>query len=211
MTHLTKQAGVIKQALENPSSLQWVETLAGEVRPLLRAVDFSQITTALDPFSGAGIVASELRSVGVTVTTNDLNRHWSANLRVDALQPSLYQSHRVQCIVSSPWFAVLDIAIPLAVLHCPFAAFHCPGHYLTNAPIPRQHYFSKLQSEGRLHVIMGLPRGATGYRCIWVCIFSDSSLRAKLVRSTHLSSSLSISWAEHAPELGEPGFALGDA
>ena len=51
-------------------------------------------------------------------------------------------------MVTSPWFAVLDIAVPLAVMASRVVAcVHVPSYYLTDMTESRARYFRKLSLE----------------------------------------------------------------
>ncbi len=87
-------------------------------------------------------------------------------------------------IVTSPWFAVLDLALPLAVEAAQVAAcIHVPGHYMASGLGPRYAYLRQLQHCNRLVVLLGLPCGPMGWRCTWIVVFNYAALRAKLLRS----------------------------
>ena len=76
------------------------------------------------------------------------------------------------------FFAVLDLALPIAVLYAHHSVCcHVPGHYVTDRPAPRMEWFRQLQSQGRLMIIAGLPRGPMGRRCMWLCVFRSAALR----------------------------------
>jgi hypothetical protein len=145
----------------------------------------------------------------VKLHTNDISPTWeSADTHEDALQPKVYRKYPVQVIVTSPWFAVLDFAVALSVLHAPVVAIHMPGHWMTSATVPRQQFLRGLQAEGRLHVVMGLPRSPMGHRCMWLLVFANQQLKERIVRFSHLKQgSFTLSWVLHgeAPMLSSGG------
>jgi len=106
----------------------------------------------------------------------------------DALQPGNYRTWRdkygsCDAVITSPWFAVLDIAVPLAVMASRVVAcVHVPSYYLTDMTESRARYFRKLSLEGRLHVIGHLEHGPIGRRCIWVLVFKNPLVRAKMLQ-----------------------------
>ena len=57
------------------------------------------------------------------------------------------------------------------------ACVHVPGHYVTNAHPARLAWLRRLRDQGRLALLLGLPRGATGRRCLWVLVFRDVATR----------------------------------
>ena len=199
-TASSRLANEIRRSREDACNLQWVSTYDSEVEVLLEAVDFSSVASVLDPFSGAGTVAGVIgRHMKVPVITNDIHSVWDRVMfKEDALQPGFYRRHPATAIITSPWFAILDFAVALAVLHVPVVAMHVPGHWLTSAPLPRQHYLRSLQAQGRLHLIMGLPRSPMGHRCMWLLVFATQQLKEQMVRPSHMQQgAFTLSWVLH--------------
>ena len=89
----------------------------------------------------------------------------------------------MDAVVMSPWFSFLDIVAPLA---CLFAAsvvcVHVPGHYITDATPARFAWLRNMKMAGRLHLVLGLPRGLMGRRCIWMCVFASPDIKLRMVR-----------------------------
>jgi transposase InsO family protein len=170
-----------------PGQPECVVTQPAEVDPLLETIDLSHCLYVFDPWSGTGGVQLALRAQSISVVCNDINVTHDAHYHLDALQPSTYHkvTHvhgRPDAIVCSPWFRVLDLALPLAVMFAgSVACVHVPGHYVTNAHPARLAWLCRLRDAGRLVLLLGLPRGATGRRCIWVVVFKDSSTRRMLM------------------------------
>ncbi|PNH08426.1 hypothetical protein TSOC_004993 [Tetrabaena socialis] len=175
-----------RSSLQASGEPECVATLPEEVEPLLRCVDFSRCTAVFEPWNGTGVISRVLQAHGLRVLRNDVNPRHEADWHADALQPGLYQHlQRVQsyqAIIASPWFAVLGIALPLAVRYAPVVAFHVPGHFVTNAPPGRRLYLAALALAGRVSLILGLPRGPSGPRCLWLVVFELAALRARLLR-----------------------------
>ena len=95
----------------------------------------------------------------------------------------MQQHHTVDAIVTSPWFTVLDLALPLAAAHArTVACVHVPGHYVTDAHPNRVAYLLSLMQAGRLHILWNLPKGPSGRRCGWLIVFTNSWMRDKLIR-----------------------------
>jgi hypothetical protein len=160
----------------------FIRTDLSEVVPLLAAVDFSTCQGFYDPFAGSGGIATAFATEGYAVVQNDLNTHWGHSTCADALQPGHYiQPPHV--IVTSPPFDVLDIAVPLAARYAGVVAcIHVPGHWIGGPRDARQDWLKQLAAEGRLHTILGLPRGDSHRRCAWVIIFSSAAKRQELLR-----------------------------
>ena len=167
---------------QHPGEPQRVITLEPEITPLLAAVDFSNSIGIADLFAGTGSIANAFYQQGPRVITNDINPTVPPDTHLDALRHSTYaklqESKRIHVVVTSPLFAILDLALPLAILYAHHAVCcHVPGHYVTDGPAPRMEWLRQLQSQGRLMVIAGLPRGPMGRRCIWLCVFRSAALR----------------------------------
>jgi len=170
-----------------PGQPECVVTQPAEVVPLLEAVDLSHCSYVFDPWSGTGGVPLALRAKSLSVVCNDINVRHVADFHLDALQPVTYRKvehvhGRPDAIVCSPWFRVLDLALPLAVMFAGLVAcVHVPGHYVTNAHPARLAWLRRLRDAGRLALLLGLPRGATGQRCLWLVVFKDVATRKLLM------------------------------
>jgi hypothetical protein len=192
--HLSVVASKIRDAYAaaadaDGEGLQCVPTLREEVQWLLSRVDLADCGHVLEPFNGTGTVSAVLREFGIQkVTTNDLAGVVSANMHLDALQPTFYQKcaeaqGAIDAVVCSPWFTVLDVALPLAVSAArSVVCMHVPGHYVASGLAPRYTYLRELQQQGRLAVLFGLPRGPMGWRCAWIVVFKSAALKAKLMK-----------------------------
>ena len=81
-------------------------------------------------------------------------------------------------VVTSPWFGVLDVALPLlAHFARPVAFVHVPMHYVLDAHSRRAHFLAELQNAGRLLFVGNLPLGPLHRRCMWVGIFHTAEAR----------------------------------
>jgi hypothetical protein len=184
------------QPAKSPHStgLGFVPTAPEEILVLLQAVDFSKCSRFFDPFAGSGSIAHVFGKVGHKVLQNDLNVFWQHPSAVDALQPYSYDWASSQVIVTSPPFDVLDIAAPLiAVKAGAVACIHVPGHWLSSPRVARQRWLQQLAADGRLHVIMGLPRGAAGRKCAWVLVFRTAYIKHQLL--TAVPGDMSVRYA----------------
>eukprot|EP00877_Chromochloris_zofingiensis_P012150 jgi/Chrzof1/7189/Cz02g14070.t1 len=185
--HITKVASAVTAATAPGSNPQCVPTTAEEVNSLLAVLDFSSVSTIVDPFSGTGTIKQQFSKAGYTVSTNDISTAHTADQHADATQPSYYKTlsaaDNLHAVVTSPWFTVLDIVLPLAVLCATrVVCMHVPGSYLTSAPVPRLRYLQGLQQSGRLMVIMGLPRGPVGRKCVWLVVFKNAWDKQRMIK-----------------------------
>ena len=148
-------------------------TVPEEVQVLLRALDFSGCSVSYDTIAGSSTIVEQFRVQGYTVVQNDITSYWQHPSAVDALQPYTYDWVVPQVIVSSPPFDALDMAAPLMAAKAgAIACIHVPGHWLTSRRVGRQRWLQQGAMEGRLHIIMGLPREATGQECAWFLVFA---------------------------------------
>ena len=175
-----------REGQARPGEPECVATCPDEVLTLLAHVDLRGLGMMLDPWSGTQGIASTLRAHGLPVFTNDINPSHPADSHSDALQPSFYSAlaarSMADVVVASPRFLLADLALPLAVRFARVAVcMHLPGHYLTDAHPARLRWLRCLHAAGRLHVIMGLPKGPLGRRCIWLVVLASASLRKRLL------------------------------
>jgi hypothetical protein len=89
------------------------------------------------------------------VFANDLSVVHPADAQLDACQPASYAAlvrlagALFDAIVTSPWFSVLDVALPLLVDAARVVAcVHVPGHYLSSGPRPRFAYLQSFAASG---------------------------------------------------------------
>ena len=175
-----------REGQPRPGEPECVATLHAEVLPLLAHVDLRGVGVVLDPWCGTQGIAATLRAHGLSVLTNDINPSHPADSHGDALQPSFYSALAAQglvdVVVTSPRFILADLALPLAVHFAKVAAcMHLPGHYLTDAHPARLSWLRALHAAGRLHVVLGLPKGPLGRRCMWVVVLASPGLRKRLL------------------------------
>ena len=186
----TRIARMIAGALNpesTPAAKGFVPTETAELEVLLQSVDFSGCSTFYDPYAGSGTVARALGVAGFSVTQNDVDQSWGHANATDALQPGNYMLSP-QVIVTSPPFELLDLAAPLAArMAGVVACIHVPGHWISNPRVARQQWLQELAVQGRVHVVMGLPRGAIQRRCAWLLVFA-SSCKKRLMLQTGLYS-----------------------
>ncbi len=77
----------------------------------------------------------------------------------------------IDCIVSSPDFRFMDLALPVTVAAAKHAVcIHAPGEYVPNAPLARQHVINRWKAAGLWYEIMDLPKGPRGWGCYWIVI-----------------------------------------
>ena len=192
--HFTRIANSIKALAQKGEKGGWVPTTAAELQPLARLVDFSGCQSFMDPFAGSGAIAAFFAAMGFSVLQNDWDERWSqVQLRSDALQPAFYRAHPAQVIVTSPPFAVLDIAAPLvAAAAAVLACIHVPGHWFASATRPRQQWLHDLQQQGRLHILMGLERGPLGRKCAFLLVFATADMKRQMLRTADSSDMLTF-------------------
>ena len=191
--HLTKLVNSINsvtvashQGIEVPLAI----TKPEEIAALLQCVDFTQLTGVIDPWAGTSSIRTYLATHKIKVLENDINPEHKTAFQGDALQPSLYERigaiMGVDAIVTSPWFALLDVAVPLsAMVARAVACIHVPAHYFTDPHPARAAFISHLIAEGRLHMLWNLAKGPLGRRCGWMLVFRTAALRQALVSPVH--------------------------
>jgi hypothetical protein len=157
-----------------------------EVDVLTRVLDLTMASSILDPWCVALDVAALLRVSGNPVYTNCFDANVPADHHLNPAQPGTYQFLHAQgmldAVVTAPPLRVAELAIPLACHYLrSVGCFYLPGSFITDAPEPRQRWLQQLQHQGRLCVICGLPKGSTGTRGTWVCVFANAAIRSRMV------------------------------
>jgi hypothetical protein len=185
-TSIQRARNLVQAAPNRPEKplLAMTPTDPAEVACLLNAVDFSGMSELFDPFAGSGGIAAAFAKAGYTVRQNDYDPFWQHPTRVDALQPANYGSIVYQAIITSPPFEVLDVAVPLVASKAAVVAcVHVPGHWLSCPTAPRQRWLEALAAADRLHILLGLPRGAAGRTCAWTLIFASPTFKQQLLNN----------------------------
>jgi hypothetical protein len=149
-----------------------------DIELLLNDVTIKDEIIGMDPFSGQNTISIESKKFGYKIITNDINPNAKTHFKLDAAQPQFYKDMVTRKLnsffITSPWFPILDIVLPLMVAFAKNAAFvHVPGYYISCAPKARLNFFAKLAAEERIHFIYGLPRGPAGFGCVWICVFKN--------------------------------------
>jgi hypothetical protein len=165
----------------------------GDTNLLFDRIHIRDTAVGLDPFSGHNTIAKESQKFGYTIVSNDMNPKMLAHSHSDAAQPKFYRDMAKKGLTSffitSPWFPILDIVLPLMVLFAKHAAFvHVPGYYISTAPRARLAFFNRLSYEQRIHFIYGLPRGPQGFGCVWICIFKNKDTKLLYLRKKEYAS-----------------------
>ena len=188
-SHLTKLFRQLPGTHLDPALLRlFSPTKAAEYEPLVDALKWEQISTVWDPWCGSGSTRAAVPA-DTCVFLSDIVRRRDAHVHAlaNAVEPSdlLSVSERhgpFSGIVASPWFALLDLAVCAALTQpVDFVAFHVPCHYIASATPPRAEFFQRMSEEGRLLLIMNLPRSSYGRRCAWMVVFKTTALRDRLV------------------------------
>jgi hypothetical protein len=146
-----------------------------------------------DPWAGCGSVMAALEPWGAMVITNDIDVRHGCHLSGDALGDVVYETAwggrhvaapgRVRCIVTSPWFGLLDLAIPVMLRHAAVVCVQVPHTFLADGPQPRLLWLQTLADAGRLHVVVGAgPRNpVVGRRALWLVVFRSNTVRQRLI------------------------------
>ncbi|KAK3250154.1 hypothetical protein CYMTET_40450 [Cymbomonas tetramitiformis] len=184
--------------VKSASTLQWglelVITVPHEVKHLAMEVNWKTVSRVWDPWAGTGVISEVMKEQWehLEFMCNDWNPQLNWPEARNALQPGNYRAWKERygvcdAVITSPWFAVLDIALPLAVMASRMVAcIHVPSHYMTDMTGSRARYFRKLCHARRLHVVGHLEQGPIGRRCMWVLVFKNPLLRARMLHGGEL-------------------------
>jgi hypothetical protein len=173
-------------AIHDANKPQRVATSKDEVQGLCAIVDLASVGDVCDMFAGTNTVRLVLERYNIRVHTNDVDSDLLTETHLDGLQPSSYRMVRkkgIEAVVMSPPFALLDIALPVAIQSgISLVCCHIPGTYLTEGNDQRRTYLRELQNEQRITFLLGLPRAQMGWRCAWIIVTASAHLHQKLVR-----------------------------
>jgi hypothetical protein len=147
---------------------------------------FPPEATVFDPWFGSGGTSHYLRDLGLqnVLGSDILPRDGAPAFAGDALLPATYDNARrhfrrpIDIILTSPWFALLDLAAPLAYQQADFAAIiHIPFYYLTQGHELRSAWLADLTEQKLAYTIRCDDRGNTGFRCLWLVLFKTKEAR----------------------------------
>ena len=191
-------------ALQRPTedAMPCVETMISEVQRLAQCIDLSRFHTATDMWSGSRTIGLTLAKYGIRTVNNDLDSSKEADYHLDALQPSSYRTiaeeepGSMSLIVSSPWFSMMDLAGPLAVIQADsLVCLHVSSSYLGSPVEPRAQWANSLAQQGRLHVVKGVETNRSLKRkCAWLVIAKTPELLKQLLRPEAGPATLSINF-----------------
>jgi hypothetical protein len=207
--HLSELSNRLPSGQPSCSEQEFAATLPEEYDALLSAINWSRVSSIWDPWAGVGSTRHALGAVTRVCSTdvthrqaysghNDVYGRAPLHGLANALEPSdttsvLSTFGPFTGIVSSPWFAYLDLAVASAMsFGFAFVAFHVPGHYVVSATGPRAAFMQRMSEEGRLFISANLPRGVLGRRCAWLVVFASQAARDRLLRPHILTLARSI-------------------
>ena len=166
-------------------------TTKEEINVLIPHVKWEQLQHGLDAWCGDRNIAKTLRNIPecahINIHNNDLDTTLRADSHKDSLQPGNWlhwMRGKMDFVITSPLFVTLDVAVPIMAMFCKVLFVHVPGTWVFSATDRRKAWLNKLKSEGRLQVIMNLPRGNSGaWRGCWLIIVADRQQRERLMHN----------------------------
>ncbi len=178
-------------ALENKAVQdRWAGSLVTtrDVAPLLQLLDLRGIIGVVDPWAYGDGVKEAFAEHGLPVVTNlPESAGHRADVRMDCLMPANMEELRrrmpMDVVISSPWFVLLDLALPLAVLSArSLVCMRVPGHFKLRAPPPRRSWMDRLHAERRLIWVKNPPLSAVKQPCMWMLVFKDELTRRRMMK-----------------------------
>ena len=147
---------------------QRVQGTPGEGGWLLDHLDKRVLGNVVDSCCGDGVLATDLEEEGVPVHRNDICTNVTADSHLDIMQPgqlvSLLENTCATSIITSPFFASLDLQLPLLfaamdskIANLMHIIIHVPGHYLSNPTLYRRLWFRNLAQSNRT-IILSVPQ-----------------------------------------------------
>lgn len=164
-----------------------------EFVPLVQAIDFSALTTVLDPWCGTGTtkkIIGPAVALGGRVILSDLDVSVAADHHGDALDPAYLGRIAAEhgggfdAVVTSPRFDYADLSIhPLLAVARRLVVVHLSSAWLANPTEGRSNFLSRVADEGLLHIIVGSEKAQTNWKAVFVCIFKTKEDRERLLSS----------------------------
>lgn len=112
------------------------------------------------------------------MAANDIVHYRGCDFVADALCPyaARVAARKIKyafAVVTSPWFSMLDLYLPTALVSCAFlVSVHAPHTtYMTHSMVARMAFLSKLALAGRLYVMLSAKArnlDYTGQRAVWL-------------------------------------------
>jgi hypothetical protein len=106
-------------------------------------------------------------------------------------------------VVSAPWFVLLDLALPMAVMCAKsLVCMRVPVSYVEKAPEPRRMWLEELQHKGRLVMLQGLPLAPSGKQHMWLLIFKDEWTRRRMlaVEASKFANGEEVIWCKEVAD-----------
>lgn len=189
ITELTMCLPCNEKFYKKPGVTECVINTYEEITRLFEVIHLDNIETICDPFSGTGTISKYIKNMkpDIHIITNDIcESHGNNDFHENALSHEFYENFgcNFDVIITSPWFSILDLAIPTLIKYVNyFIAVHVPAYYLTNAHDHRMKYFRKLNRQGLIHIVGNLPHAIIGWKCIWILIFKNKYLARQYINS----------------------------
>eukprot|EP00873_Tetraselmis_striata_P040267 jgi/Tetstr1/460531/TSEL_005789.t1 len=219
MRYRMRRAGLVAPGVQrfSPGDFVYVQqrqqdALDPRVRPVVYKV--YEVTTT-EWWSSKELTATRLECAlrSWRVINNDVNPMYQTEMCEDALESFVYQCARDVTatvatttmttqprleapfvVVTSPWFQLLDLALPVMASCDDILFVQVPIFYIAQGPSPRMHWLRHLGDCGRLHIIAGdMQRNRTTRRStMWLAVFRDNELRERELRAEWRHSVASI-------------------
>ena len=151
------------------------------VQPLVEAVDLTSCLSLLDPFGDHAAVPLGLKAARLPAKVNARRLGPTADALLDAFY--VRPEGRYEAIVSAPWPALLDRALPLFTRHA--ARMVCclvPLAYLCHAPPPRRAWLLALKEKGRLFFVHTSASDVGATPAVWLVIFASETIARSAIK-----------------------------
>ena len=129
----------------------------------------------------------------VAVATQSVSSTGSTTRGKMSLESTSRRRERL-VIVTSPWFQLLDLSIPLMMLYSKVLCVQVPATYIVQGTPARMQFLQRLADEGRVHVVAGAGvRNRIARRpTLWLVIFHSDTTRRKWMPAGLLHHAASI-------------------
>lgn len=188
ITEITMCLPCNEKFYRTPGVTECVHNTFEEIDRLFKVIHSNELYNVCDPFGGTGTISKYIKNnfKDIQIISNDLCKHHGEHdFYENALDIEFYEQfgESFDAIITSPWFAILDLAIPILMKYARyFIAVHVPAYYITNAHEHRIKFIKRLMRQGRVHIVGNLPHAVIGWRCVWLLIFKDRSTARRYIK-----------------------------
>lgn len=197
----TRLFNLYKESVTKPTTFK---TASCEIERMCECVELPVGYSYGDPFAGSMTIPRTLQHLNII--SNDIKKGSATTYHFDAVCPGAWPKamRSLDVYISSPPYELLDVCVPALYERCKkLVILHVPGDWLSNAPPYRRAFISKLQSQHKAALVLGLEN-INGRRCAWLLLSKNAGVLSRVIKKNKLISGFVPTFVSRVP-----GFVLG--